>query len=96
MTITVPDGGFFDFGDKIPYTVTVTDPEETTIDCAKVTVQTQLGHDSHAHPWTSTPAVPGCSPPRPTPVTATGRGRTSTQWSPRNTATVARPAAYRH
>ena len=50
MTISVPDGGFFDFGDKIPYTVTVTDPEDTTIDCSKVTVQTQLGHDSHAHP----------------------------------------------
>ncbi|MCG5473059.1 ThuA domain-containing protein [Micromonospora sp. LAH09] len=50
VTITVPDGGFFDFGDKIPYTVTVTDPEESTIDCSKVTVQTQLGHDSHAHP----------------------------------------------
>ncbi|MEV1143861.1 ThuA domain-containing protein [Micromonospora sp. NPDC049799] len=50
VTITIPDGGFFDFGDKIPYTVTVTDAEDTTIDCSKVVVQTQLGHDAHAHP----------------------------------------------
>ncbi|MET8310834.1 ThuA domain-containing protein [Micromonospora sp. NPDC005173] len=50
VTLSVPDGAFFDFGDRIPYTVTVTDPEESTIDCSKVVVQTQLGHDSHAHP----------------------------------------------
>ncbi|MET8358812.1 ThuA domain-containing protein [Micromonospora sp. NPDC005171] len=50
VILSVPDGAFFDFGDHIPYTVTVTDPEESTIDCAKVVVQTQLGHDSHAHP----------------------------------------------
>jgi PKD repeat protein/glucose/arabinose dehydrogenase len=50
VTLSVPDGAFFDFGDRIPYTVTVTDPEESSIDCAKVVLQTQLGHDSHAHP----------------------------------------------
>ncbi|MEU9741194.1 ThuA domain-containing protein [Micromonospora chersina] len=50
VTLSVPDGAFFDFGDRIPYTVTVTDPEESSIDCSKVVVQTQLGHDSHAHP----------------------------------------------
>ncbi|MGY0002426.1 ThuA domain-containing protein [Micromonospora sp. I033] len=50
VTLSVPDGAFFDFGDRIPYTVTVTDPEEGSIDCTKVVVQTQLGHDSHAHP----------------------------------------------
>jgi PKD repeat protein len=50
VTISVPDGAFFDFGDRIPYTVTVTDPEEGSIDCSKVVVQTQLGHDSHTHP----------------------------------------------
>ncbi|MFF4811158.1 ThuA domain-containing protein [Micromonospora chersina] len=50
VTLSVPDGAFFDFGDRIPYTVTVTDPEESSIDCTKVVVQTQLGHDSHAHP----------------------------------------------
>ncbi|MCW3841068.1 ThuA domain-containing protein [Micromonospora yasonensis] len=50
VTLSVPDGAFFDFGDRIPYTVTVTDPEENSIDCSKVVVQTQLGHDSHTHP----------------------------------------------
>ncbi|MFC0506692.1 ThuA domain-containing protein [Micromonospora costi] len=50
VTLSVPDGAFFDFGDRIPYAVTVTDPEEGSIDCAKVVVQTQLGHDSHTHP----------------------------------------------
>ncbi|HVK21257.1 MAG TPA: ThuA domain-containing protein [Actinokineospora sp.] len=51
VTISVPDGGMFDFGDEIPYTVTVTDPEDgTAIDCSRVVVQTLLGHDDHAHP----------------------------------------------
>jgi hypothetical protein len=30
--------------------VTVTDPEDGTIDCSRVVVQTQLGHDTHTHP----------------------------------------------
>jgi cytochrome c len=50
VTLSVPDGGLFDFGDRIPYTVTVTDPEDATIDCSRVVVQSQLGHDSHTHP----------------------------------------------
>jgi PKD repeat protein len=50
VTINVPNGGFFEFGDRIPYTVTVSDPEDATIDCNRVVVQTLLGHDSHAHP----------------------------------------------
>ncbi|MFY1670036.1 ThuA domain-containing protein [Plantactinospora sp. WMMB334] len=50
VTLSVPDGGFFDFGDQIPYAVTVTDPEEGTVDCARVVTQTQLGHDNHSHP----------------------------------------------
>ncbi len=58
VTINVPDGGFSDFGDRIPYTVTVTDPEDSSIDCTRVSVQTQLGHDSHAHPLD---VYPGCS-----------------------------------
>jgi glucose/arabinose dehydrogenase/PKD repeat protein/type 1 glutamine amidotransferase len=58
VTINVPDGGFFDFGDKIPYTVTVTDPEDSSIDCTDVVVQTQLGHDTHAHPLDN---YTGCS-----------------------------------
>ncbi|MEN3610804.1 ThuA domain-containing protein [Plantactinospora sp. ZYX-F-223] len=50
VALNVPNGGFFDFGDQIPYAVTVTDPEESTVDCARVVTQTQLGHDSHSHP----------------------------------------------
>ncbi|MEH0937034.1 ThuA domain-containing protein [Micromonospora psammae] len=58
VTLSVPDGGFFDFGDRIPYTVTVSDPEDGTIDCSRVVVQSQLGHDSHTHPLDN---YTGCS-----------------------------------
>ena len=55
---TPPQGGMFDFGDEIPYSVTVTDPEDTSIDCARVITTPALGHDSHAHPLDP---QPGCS-----------------------------------
>ncbi|MEH0828231.1 MULTISPECIES: ThuA domain-containing protein [unclassified Micromonospora] len=58
VTLSVPNGGFFDFGDRIPYTVTVTDPEDGVIDCSRVVVQSQLGHDSHTHPLDN---YTGCS-----------------------------------
>ncbi|MFJ2211469.1 ThuA domain-containing protein [Streptomyces sp. NPDC101062] len=51
-----PNGGMFSFGDTIPFTVKVKDREDGTtgrgggIDCARVVVQSQLGHDSHLHP----------------------------------------------
>ena len=51
VTITVPpNGGFFDFGDQVKYNVTVTDPEDGTIDCGQVKLQAILGHDTHGHP----------------------------------------------
>jgi cytochrome c len=51
VTLATPvDGGFFAFGDQVPFTVTVTDPEDGTIDCSKVTVEYILGHDNHGHP----------------------------------------------
>ncbi|PXY20389.1 glucose dehydrogenase [Prauserella coralliicola] len=43
-------GGFFEFGDHVPFDVDVTDPEDGEIDCADVVVQPALGHDAHAHP----------------------------------------------
>jgi len=48
-------GGFAELGDTVPYAVDVADVEDGstdagTIDCERVTVSTQLGHDSHAHP----------------------------------------------
>ncbi|MEU0662550.1 ThuA domain-containing protein [Streptomyces lavendulocolor] len=54
VTLDLPaDGALFGFGDEIPFKVTVTDPEDGTIDCAKVKVTYILGHDSHGHPVTS-------------------------------------------
>ena len=50
VTITVPgDGEFFEWGQKIPYTVTVTDPEDGQIDCNKVEVTFVLIHETHGH-----------------------------------------------
>ncbi|OKK04316.1 glycosyl hydrolase [Streptomyces sp. CB03234] len=59
VTLDLPaNGALFSFGDEIPFKVTVTDPEDGTIDCAKVKVTYILGHDSHGHPVTS---ANGCS-----------------------------------
>ncbi|WP_197038967.1 ThuA domain-containing protein [Herbidospora cretacea] len=55
---TPVNGGLFSFGDAIPFTVTVTDPEDGTIACSRVKVSFILGHDSHGHPMTS---ANGCS-----------------------------------
>ncbi|MFY1634308.1 ThuA domain-containing protein [Solwaraspora sp. WMMB335] len=52
-TVTIefpPSGGFFDWGDQVEYTITVTDPEDGDIDCDRVELQVLLGHDEHAHP----------------------------------------------
>ncbi|GAA1716636.1 carbohydrate-binding protein [Nonomuraea bangladeshensis] len=59
VTLTAPaDGQLFSFGDTVPFQVTVSDPEDGTIDCAGVTVSYLLGHDSHRHKITS---QTGCS-----------------------------------
>ncbi|XVQ89638.1 carbohydrate-binding protein [Microbispora siamensis] len=59
VSLTTPaDGQLFAFGDTVPFQVQVSDPEDGTIDCSKVTVTYLLGHDSHAHQITSTT---GCS-----------------------------------
>jgi type 1 glutamine amidotransferase len=59
VTVSAPaEGAVFGFGDAIPYTVTVSDPEDSTVDCAKVTVSFVLGHDEHGHPITS---ATGCT-----------------------------------
>ncbi|WFE26576.1 ThuA domain-containing protein [Solwaraspora sp. WMMD791] len=52
-TVTIefpPAGGFFNWGDQVEYTITVTDPEDGEIDCDRVQLQVLLGHDEHAHP----------------------------------------------
>jgi glucose/arabinose dehydrogenase/PKD repeat protein len=59
VTITTPyNGQPFSFGDTVPYTVSVSDPEDGTIDCTKVTLTYVLGHDQHGHQITS---KQGCS-----------------------------------
>ncbi|MFJ3662991.1 PQQ-dependent sugar dehydrogenase [Streptomyces sp. NPDC090119] len=60
VTLRLPqDGQLFSFGDAVPFTVKVTDPEDGTgVDCSKVTVNFILGHDTHGHPLTS---AKGCS-----------------------------------
>ncbi|GII34852.1 glycosyl hydrolase [Planotetraspora mira] len=55
---TPTNGTLFAFGDTVPYSVTVSDPEDGTIDCTKVTVTYFLGHDNHRHQITS---KTGCS-----------------------------------
>jgi regulation of enolase protein 1 (concanavalin A-like superfamily) len=45
-----PNGGFFDWGDQVRFSITVTDPEDGTIDCDDVRLQSILGHDTHGHP----------------------------------------------
>ncbi|MBO0870272.1 MAG: carbohydrate-binding protein, partial [Micromonosporaceae bacterium] len=48
--ITGPvDGGFFNWGDSIPWSATVTDPEDGTVDCGQVTFTFTLGHEDHGH-----------------------------------------------
>lgn len=57
VTLTVePEGGTFQFGDAVTFTVTVED--DTPINCANVSVSYILGHDEHGHPLTS---ASGCS-----------------------------------
>ncbi|MEV8425803.1 PQQ-dependent sugar dehydrogenase [Streptomyces niveus] len=49
-----PDGGFFNWGDAVPYGIAVEDPEDgTTPDCAKVAWTFGLGHNQHGHPINS-------------------------------------------
>ncbi|MER5457672.1 PQQ-dependent sugar dehydrogenase [Micromonospora sp. NPDC002389] len=59
VTINGPvNGSLFSFGDTVPFSITVTDPEDGTIDCTKVRMTYVLGHDSHGHQITS---QTGCS-----------------------------------
>ncbi|MFF0022792.1 PQQ-dependent sugar dehydrogenase [Streptomyces sp. NPDC005496] len=53
------DGAIYDAGAAIPFKVTVTDPEDGTVDCTKVKVTFIIGHDSHGHPQTSTTGCTG-------------------------------------
>ncbi|WP_020524937.1 carbohydrate-binding protein [Catelliglobosispora koreensis] len=54
VTLNTPvNGALFNYGDTVPYTITVSDPEDSAVDCARVKLSYILGHDSHGHPITS-------------------------------------------
>jgi PKD repeat protein len=53
------DGATFAFGDTIQYKVTVTDPEDPTINCNDINVTFVLGHDTHGHAEQSTTGCTG-------------------------------------
>ncbi|MDG4789149.1 PQQ-dependent sugar dehydrogenase [Micromonospora sp. WMMD1102] len=54
VTITAPaPGQVVGFGEAVPFQITVTDPEDGTVDCSKVKMTYLLGHDNHAHEITS-------------------------------------------
>jgi len=56
----LPDGGFFEFGDAVPFRITVTGPEDgANVDCSKAEVNYVLAHDQHGHPLTSTTGCEG-------------------------------------
>ncbi|MDA0184926.1 ThuA domain-containing protein [Solirubrobacter phytolaccae] len=64
VTIETPlNGKLASFTDKIPYKVTVTDPEDGStgsgIDCSQLTVKISLGHDEHAHDLSSAQGCEG-------------------------------------
>ncbi|MEV4619884.1 carbohydrate-binding protein [Asanoa sp. NPDC049573] len=59
VNISVPGNGqLFNFGDTIPFTITASDPEDGSINCARAKMTYVLGHDQHGHQITS---VTGCS-----------------------------------
>ncbi|SEG39979.1 Glucose/arabinose dehydrogenase, beta-propeller fold [Thermomonospora echinospora] len=67
-------GGFFDWGQPLPFKVNVTDAEDGNNPvCSRVQWGFGLGHDVHAHPETS---GTGCSGAWPTPVNAPEHGET--------------------
>ena len=64
VTINTPvEGGLFAFGESIPFSLTVTDPEDGPVDCARVAVTFVLGHDEHGH---AEETVNGCDGVLPT------------------------------
>jgi cytochrome c len=63
VNVTVPvEGGTFAFGEGIPFTVSVSDPEDGAIDCGRVKVTFVLGHDTHGHAEADTTGCSGVLP----------------------------------
>lgn len=64
ISVDLPaDGGFFDWGDEIPFEVSTTDAEDgTETVCDRVAWSYGLGHDEHAHPEVSGTGCTGVFP----------------------------------
>ncbi|GGC13513.1 PQQ-dependent sugar dehydrogenase [Cellulomonas carbonis] len=75
LTLDHPaDGGFFGWGDAVPYRFSVSDPEDgTTPVCSRLSWTFGLGHDTHAHPEV---LGSGCSGAWATPADAPEHGET--------------------
>ncbi|WP_436535599.1 PQQ-dependent sugar dehydrogenase [Actinoplanes sp. HUAS TT8] len=59
VTINAPvDGQLVSFGDTVPFSLTVSDPEDATVTCSRAKMTYVLGHDQHGHQITS---AAGCS-----------------------------------
>ena len=76
VTIETPaNGGFFEWGQPLPFRIGVTDAEDgNTPECSRVQWTFGLGHDTHAHPETS---GTGCSGAWPTPASAPEHGESA-------------------
>jgi PKD repeat protein/type 1 glutamine amidotransferase len=63
VSVNVPlDGDFFQWGDDIPWSVSVSDPEDGAIDCNRVKVTFVLVHDQHGHAQTDQLGCSGVLP----------------------------------
>src|SRR5690606_27304073 len=64
ISVDLPaDGGFFDWGDEIPFEASTTDAEDgTETACDRVAWSYGLGHDEHAHPEVSGTGCTGVFP----------------------------------
>src|SRR5699024_8442201 len=51
VTLDVPDGAIFKWGDSVPVTVAVQDAEDgSAVECSAIDWTFGLGHNTHAHP----------------------------------------------
>src|SRR5699024_12827251 len=51
ISLAVPDGAIFNWGDKVPVTVSVQDAEDgSVVECSEIDWTFGLGHNTHAHP----------------------------------------------
>jgi len=59
VTLTTPaNGQLFSFGNTVPFTISVVDPEDGAINCSRVHLTYILGHDTHGHQIST---VTGCT-----------------------------------